>query len=199
VSEGADGRDIASLRRREVLRDQGIDAWFQDRATCDRQSSEFANTVVWQIGDLYATSSQFIEPTLAYSINMFNEHGMRLLWIRIWEKQGVNYGVGPYHLVSNKPAQKYEYIAALGDDAEAGDKIEVDDYEWILAFGGRSYKYTRRLNTIERRRVFRASGNQQTANGRHRRCSTELPERCIKMHSDRGDLVIDPFWEVGRP
>ena len=180
---------------------KGIDAWFKTVRPVIGNLSEFANTVVWQIGDLYATGSQFIEPTLAYSINMFNEHGMRLLWIRIWEKQGVNYGVGPYHLVSNKPAQKYEYIAALGDDAGAGDEIEVDDYEWILAFGGRSYKYTRRLNTIERRE-WGFSGiwqiNTVTANDEHPAMfPLELPERCIKMHSDRGDLVIDPFLGSG--
>ena len=180
---------------------KGIDAWFKTVRPVIGNLSEFANTVVWQIGDLYATGSQFIEPTLAYSINMFNEHGMRLLWIRIWEKQGVNYGVGPYHLVSNKPAQKYEYIAALGDDAGASDEIEVDDYEWILAFGGRSYKYTRRLNTIERRE-WGFSGiwqiNTVTANDEHPAMfPLELPERCIKMHSDRGDLVIDPFLGSG--
>ena len=80
---------------------KGIAPWFETVRPVIQNLAYFASVVIWQLGDLYSTGGQFIEPTLAYSINMFAENGMKPLWIRIWEKQGTNYGVGPYHLQAN--------------------------------------------------------------------------------------------------
>jgi len=89
---------------------KGIEPWFETMRPVIKNVCRFSEIVCWNLGDLYATGSQFIEPTTMYSLDMFREQGFRPIWIRIWEKQGMNFGVGPYHLVSNKPVQQYEYI-----------------------------------------------------------------------------------------
>ncbi|HRV28417.1 MAG TPA: ParB N-terminal domain-containing protein, partial [Spirochaetia bacterium] len=96
----------------------GIEPWFETVRPVIRNLCRYADIVCWNLGDLYATGSQFIEPTSVYSVNMFLENGYRPIWIRIWKKQGQNFGVGPYHLVSNKPVQQYEYISAFSNKGE---------------------------------------------------------------------------------
>ena len=93
----------------------GIEPWFETVRPVIRNLCRHADIVCWNLGDLYATGSQFIEPTSVYSVNMFLDNGYRPIWIRIWKKQGQNFGVGPYHLVSNKPVQQYEYISAFSN------------------------------------------------------------------------------------
>lgn len=177
---------------------KGVGGWFETIRPAIREICRAARLVVWQIGDLYATGTQFIEPTLAYSINMFREQQFRPLWIRIWEKQGANFGIGPYHLVSNKPIQEYELIAAL---AEEGEEEAAGEYEWIVGFAGRGHRFVKRLSQ-EDRREWGYSGiwriNTVRANDQHPAMfPVELPERCIKMHSDAGDVVLDPFCGSG--
>jgi hypothetical protein len=96
----------------------GIEPWFETVRPVIRNLCRYADIVCWNLGDLYATGSQFIEPTSVYSVNMFLDNGYRPIWIRIWKKQGQNFGVGPYHLVSNKPVQQYEYISAFSNKGE---------------------------------------------------------------------------------
>lgn len=177
---------------------KGIAAWYETVRPCIAILCDLADVVVWQLGDLYSTGGQYIEPTLAYSINMFTERGFRPLWLRIWEKQGMNFGVGPYHLVSNKPVQQYEHILAVGTDEEA---IDSTDFEWIAGFAGPKYRFVKRL-TRQDRRAWGYAGvwriNTVPANDDHPAMyPLELPERCIKMHSDAGDVVLEPFAGSG--
>lgn len=177
---------------------KGIAAWYETVRPCIAILCDLADVVVWQLGDLYSTGGQYIEPTLAYSINMFTERGFRPLWLRIWEKQGMNFGVGPYHLVSNKPVQQYEHILAVGTDEEAIDRT---DFEWIAGFAGPKYRFVKRL-TRQDRRAWGYAGvwriNTVPANDDHPAMyPLELPERCIKMHSDAGDVVLEPFAGSG--
>lgn len=185
--------------------ERGLAAW---RATVEPVIANLcrvADVVVWQIGDLFATGSQFIEPTFAYSLEMFAAQGYRPLWIRIWLKQGMNFGIGPYHLVSNKPVQQYEYIGAVGspvaDDLAAGDEVDWSGFEWLLALGGPPYRYVGRLSKAERRAWGYAGVwqiNTVPANDDHPAMfPVELPERCIKMHSDPGGTVVEPFSGSG--
>ena len=185
---------------------KGVGPWFETIRPAIAQICRAARIVVWQIGDLYATGTQFIEPTLVYSMNMFREQGFRPIWIRVWDKQGANYGVGPYHLVSNKPVQEYELIAALAEDEEqgsegAGEQREEGEYEWVVGFAGKDHRFVKRLTDEERREwgyrgVWRM--NTVRANDRHPAMfPLELPTRCIKMHSDPGDLVLEPFCGSG--
>ena len=180
---------------------KGVAAWFETVRPCIRILCDKAAVVVWQIGDLYVTASQFIEPTLTYSINMFAECGFRVLWLRVWEKPGMNFGVGPYHLVSNKPVQQYEHVVALGSDEDAIEPSEPSDYEWIVGLAGPKYRFVKRLTRKERREwgyagVWRIA--TVSANDSHPAMfPLELPERCIRMHSDPGQIVLEPFSGSG--
>lgn len=180
---------------------KGVGGWFETIRPAIREICRAARLVVWQIGDLYATGTQFIEPTLVYSVNMFRENNFRPIWIRIWEKQGANFGVGPYHLVSNKPVQEYELIAALEEDGAEAPDYERGEYEWVVGFAGRGHRFVKRLSQ-EDRREWGYSGiwriNTVRANDQHPAMfPVELPERCVKMHSDVGDLVLEPFAGSG--
>jgi DNA modification methylase len=158
----------------------GIEPWFETVRPVIRNLCRYADIVCWNLGDLYPTGSQFIEPTSVYSVNMFLDNGYRPIWIRIWKKQGMNFGVGPYHLVSNKPVQQYEYISA---------------------FAGHSYKFVKRLTKEERKEWGYAGIWELTtvrANKEHPAMfPVELPWRCIKMHSDKGGIVLEPFSGSG--
>lgn len=180
---------------------KGLEGWFATVRPAIANLCAFAKIVVWQLADWYCTGSQFIEPTLAYSIQMFAEQGYKPLWLRIWEKQGTNYGVGPYHLASNKPAQQYEHILAVSAEEEQAAP-DGTAFEWIAGFASpRAHRFVRRLSK-EEARAWGYSGvwkiNTVRANDDHPAMfPLELPERCIKMHSDAGDTILEPFCGSG--
>lgn len=90
--------------------EKGIGPW---RATIEpviRNVTRHALIVVWNIGDLYATEGQFIEPTSMYSTEYFDAQGFGLMYSRLWKKPGGIFTINPYHLVSMKPVQEYEWI-----------------------------------------------------------------------------------------
>ena len=134
------------------IRDRaGIEPWCETVRPVIKNLCRHADIVCWNLGDLYATGSQFIEPTSVYSVNMFLDNGYRPIWIRIWKKQGQNFGVGPYHLVSNKPVQQYEYISAFSNKGET-EEYNDQEYVWLSAFAGHSYKFVKRLTKEERKK-----------------------------------------------
>jgi len=178
---------------------KGIEPWFELIKPAIRNITKYADVVCWNLGDLYATGSQFIEPTTAHSIALFAEYGFRPIWIRIWKKQGQNFGVGPYHLVTNKPVQQYEYVTAFGSRAEP--EYNDQEFAWVSAFAGHAYKFVKRLSKDERKK-WGYSGiweiNTVKANNDHpAKFPVELPFRCIKMHSDTGGTVLEPFSGSG--
>ncbi len=177
----------------------GIEPWFETMRPAIKNICKNADIVCWNIGDLYATGTQFIEPTEMYSIGLFGDNGFRPIWIRIWKKQGMNFGVGPYHLVTNKPVQQYEYITALaGTETE---EYNDQEFAWVSAFAGHSYKFVKRLTKDERKKWGYAGIweiSTVRANKEHPAMfPVELPWRCIKMHSDRGGAVLEPFAGCG--
>ena len=187
---------------------KGVGPWYETVRPVVGLLCKHADIVVWNIVDLYSTGSQFIEPTMAYSISMFTEHGFKPLWIRMWLKPGQNHGVGPYHLVSNKPVQEYEYVGAFAGREDAGgvvsdreDATDISDFEWLIGFAGPQHRFVRRLHRKERREwgysgVWRM--NTVQANKDHPALfPVELPTRAIKMHCDGGGLVLDPFTGGG--
>jgi hypothetical protein len=181
--------------------EKGITPWFETVKPVIENLGRYAEIVCWQMVDLYATGSQFIEPTLAYSIQLFMQAGMRPIWIRVWEKQGLNFGVGPYHLVSNKPAQQYEYVATFADESTALDVPEERPYAFVTAFAQAQHRYVARLTQAERK-AWGYAGiwkiNTVRANDLHPAMfPVELPERCLKMHSDAGGLILEPFCGAG--
>ena len=217
-----DSRDVATLARasggeRAALcvtsppygvgkeyEQRGIEPWFETVRPVIQNLARLAQVVVWQLGDLYSTGGQFVEPTMAYSVQMFIAAGMRPIWTRIWEKQGMNFGIGPYHLVSNKPVQQYEYLAAFaaaaGEDGD-GEPPQLREYAFLCAFAAAQYRFVRRLTQAERRAwgyagIWRV--NTVTENKDHPAMfPLELPERCIKMHSGPGDIILEPFSGAG--
>lgn len=178
---------------------KGIEPWLALVQPVIKNITKHAEIAVWNIIDLYSTGTQFIEPTNFYSANFFKENGYRPIWIRIWKKQGTNFGVAPYHLVTNKPAQQYEYITAFGATAEP--EYNDQEYTWVSAYAGHSYKFVKRLTKDERKK-WGYSGiweiNTVTGKGGHPAMfPVELPWRCIKMHSDKDGLVLEPFGGSG--
>lgn len=183
----------------KVYETKGIEPWLALVEPVVKNITRHADVVVWNLGDLYSTGTQFIEPTNFYSANFFRQNGYRPIWIRIWKKQGMNFGIGAYHLVTNKPAQQYEYITAYSSQKEP--EYNDQEYAWISAYAGHSYKFVKRL-TKEERKKWGYAGiweiNTVTANRAHPAMfPVELPWRCIKMHSDKGGLVLEPFSGSG--
>jgi len=178
---------------------QGIEPWFKTMRPVTRNLTKYAGIVCWNLGDLYATGTQFIEPTNFYSSELFRECGFRPIWIRIWRKQGMNFGVGPYHLVTNKPVQQYEYISAFSRNGD----VEYNDqeYMWLSTYASHAFRFVKRLTKEERKNWGYAGVWEMTtvrANKEHPAMfPVELPWRCIKMHSDRGDIVLEPFSGSG--
>ena len=178
----------------------GIEPWFETMRPAIRNICGHADIVCWQNIDRYCTGTQFIEPTGFYSVQMFAEQGFRPIWIRIWKKQGLNFGVGPYHLVSNKPVQQYEYITTFAG-RELEEEYDDQEYVWISAFAGHSYKFVKRL-TKEERKNWGYSGIWEIttvrANKEHPAMyPVEIPVRCLKLHSNRSDIVLEPFSGSG--
>jgi DNA modification methylase len=183
--------------------EKGIEPWKHTMMGVIDNITKYAGIIVWNLGDLYATESQYIEPTSFYSHEMFGEKGFKPIWIRIWKKQGMNFGVGPYHLVTNKPVQQYEYISAFQDSSAPIDAEEFNDdqYWWLSAYANSQFRFVKRL-TREERKKWGYAGiweiNTVKANKEHPAMfPVELPWRCIKMHSDVGDIVIEPFCGSG--
>jgi len=180
---------------------KGIGPWFDTIQSVIANVSKYAQIIIWQLGDLFPTGTQFIEPTSTYSINMFAEHGFKPIWIRIWLKPGANYGIGPYHLVTNKPVQQYEHIIALAQTDDEKEEINIDQFEWIVGLAKGGHKFVKRLSITDKRRwgysgVWRI--NTVNSNDDHPAMfPVELPMRCIKMHTDEGGSVLDCFCGSG--
>ena len=115
----------------------------------------------WNIGDLFVTGNQFIEPTEAYSINMFSDNKIRPIWVRILKKQSMNFGVGPYLIINNKPVQQYKYLTA---------------------FAINNYKLVKRLNQEERK-----NGSMQEYWKSQQQEQIKNIQRCF-LWSCRGDV-----------
>ena len=90
---------------------QGVEPWRELVQGVINAIKDHTRIVCWNIADLYCTGGQFIEPTSMYSTQMMNDAGFGCMYIRLWKKPGANFaGVNPYHLVSMKPVQEYEWI-----------------------------------------------------------------------------------------
>ena len=177
----------------------GIEPWKAEMRAVIKNLTRYAGVICWNTSDLYGTGTQYIEPTNAYSMEMFAERGFRPIWIRVWKKQGKNVGVGSYHITSNKPEQQHEYITAFSDRREP--EYNDQEYAWLSAFAGHSYKFVKRLTKDERKKWGYAGIWEMNAtrlnNEQQGMCSVELPWRCIKMHSDKEGIVLEPFSGSG--
>jgi len=187
---------------------KGLQPWFDTMRPAIKNICKNAGTVCYNIGDLFTTGSQFIEPTFAYSVQMFADNGFRPIWVRIWDKKKQALKTGsPYHLATTKPVGDAEYIGAFSGGGETDNtEIDASEYSFVSAFAGHGYKFVKRLSKAERKewgysmmwRFLSVQGVSKPSTAlaieNHRaRFPITLPWRCIKMHSDKGDIVLEPF------
>jgi len=186
-----------SIPIKEYAKD-GIAPWMDTMEAAVRNVCKHADIVCWNLSDLFQTGSQFIEPTGFLSMKLFSDCNYRPLWVRVWKKQGPRIGVGSLHLASNKPMPDHEYVTAFAGKEQ--DAYNEQEYAWVSAFAAHSFQFVRRLTKEERRNWGYAGIWEITAARAGENASTlpvELPWRCLKMHSDVGGLVIDPFAGSG--
>lgn len=89
----------------------GVEPWRELVHGVINAIKDHTRIICWNIGDLFCTGTQFIEPTSMYSTQMMNDAGFGLMYARIWKKPGATFhSCNPYHLVSMKPVQEYEWI-----------------------------------------------------------------------------------------
>lgn len=90
---------------------KGVQPWRDLVSGVISAIKDHTRIVCWNICDLFATGDQFIEPTSMYSTQMMMDAGFGLMYARIWKKPGATFhSCNPYHLVSMKPVQEYEWI-----------------------------------------------------------------------------------------
>lgn len=104
----------------------GIGPWRDTIFAVIEAITKHTRIIVWNIGDLFATGTQFIEPTSMYSTEKMRECGFLPMYARIWKKQGGNFaGTNPYYTVSMKPVQEYEWILCYGKAAYEKDYAPI--------------------------------------------------------------------------
>ena len=181
--------------------DKGLEPWFATMRNAIKNICKYSATVCYNIADLYCTSSQFIEPTFAHSIQMFADNGFRPLWIRVWDKKKQALSTNaPYHLSTAKPVSDGEYVAAFADTDSDNEETDISENSFITAFADHGYKFVKRLTKLERKewgysmlwRIMSVQG-KKGKDQHHATFPVELPWRCIKMHSDKGQIVLEPF------
>jgi DNA modification methylase len=180
----------------------GIEPWFATMRPVIKNLTKYADIICWNLADLLMTKSQYIEPTNAYCVTMFAEQGYRPLWIRVWDKIRQPLSTpAPFHLTTNKPVDSSELITAFGKPEENAGEINESDYAFVTAFGAYSYKFVKRLTKEERRDWGYSPIWKISSLVKHKdhpaAYPVELPWRCIKMHSDKGAAVLEPFSGSG--
>jgi len=176
----------------------GLAPWLEAMAAAIKTVCKYAGVVCWNMADLFSTGSQFIEPVALHGMRLFADYNFRPLWIRVWKKQGVIARSGSAHLTSTKPTGEFETVAAFAGQLQ--EEYNDQEYEWVSAFAAHSYKFTRRLTKDERRKWGYAGVWEMAAmlGGKDgAQIPVELPWRCIKMHSDPGAVVLEPFARAG--
>ncbi len=177
---------------------EGLTPWLGAVEAAVHNLCKHADIICWCMGDMFQTGSQFIEPTGFLSMKLFTDSNYRPLWVRIWKKQGPMMGAVSQHLTSNKPMPEYEYVASFAGKEQ--DAYNDQEYAWVSAFAAHSFQFVRRL-TKDERKNWGYAGIWEITPVRSGKGAeilpVELPWRCLKMHSDVGGLVIDPFAVTG--
>lgn len=180
--------------------DKGISEWLCVVKPVISNLSRACGIVVWQSGDLYGTSNQFIEPLHHHATTCFMDSSSKLLWTRIWEKIPAR-PTSVRQLNSDKPKPQPEFVTAFAGDIDEINEADMKSYEWITAYAGHMHKFVKRLSKKEHRE-WGYSGiwlleEVPGKKGQPIMFPIDLPIRCIKMHSDEGNIVVDPFCGTG--
>jgi DNA modification methylase len=183
----------------------GIDEWRKTIQPSIKNICRNAEIVCWNIGDMLIgnVGGQFLEPTHCFSIEYFLENGYRPIWFRIWNKRRKALSsTSPFHLCTNKPVPSCEYITAFSEGGVlAEDESDVSEYQFVSAFANNNYKFVKRLSKQERREWGYSMTWDITCVNKNKAhpCAypVELPGRCIRMHSSKGDIVLESFCGSG--
>lgn len=177
----------------------GLAPWTERMQAVLEQVCRFADVACCTFTDLFATGSQFMEPLAAYCVKLFSDRNFRPLWMRVWKKNGIAARMGTAHLSSAKPMQQFSYVSAFTGQAQ--EAYNDQEFAWVSAFAGHSYQFVRRLTRDERRNWGYAAiwemAPISTGDGKKAASPVELPWRCMKLHSDPGAVVYDPFCGCG--
>ena len=177
----------------------GLDPWLKRMAGVLKNLVRRADIICWRTEDMAKTGSQYIEPLALHSMKLFADEDFRPIWNRIWKMTGNVPTLGALQSSSNKPATEYDYISAF-----AGAETDIyndQEYSWVSAFASHAFQFVKRLTRDERRKwgyagVWEISVMARGKDG-ELQIPIELPWRCIKMHSDVGREVLDPFAGLG--
>jgi DNA modification methylase len=189
-----------------------IDDWFATTRPAIKNICRNADNVCYNIGDKMNTQSQFIEPTFAYSVEMFADNGFRPLFIKVWHKQRMALSsTAPIHLSTLKGVGDSEYLAAFSggmshtDNPQQSEEFDLSEHSFITGFGNSNYKLVKRLSKQERREFGYSSvwtfpsvqggkTNDRLSENNHKaRFPVTLPWRCAKMLSDPNNIILEPF------
>lgn len=183
------------LGSRKEYAKEGLAPWLSRMGEAAKNLCRHAEVICWNMGDLFATGTQYVEPTGFYSMKLFSDCNFRPLWIRVWKKQGQQARAGSTHLNSAKPQRQFEYLATFA--GEQAEEYNLPEYAWVSAFAAHNYHFVKRLTKEERRKWGYAGVWEITAPASDPDgplpVPVELPWRCMKMHSDPGGLILDPF------
>jgi len=177
----------------------GLDPWLQRMAKVINLLVRWAEIVCWRTEDMAKTGSQYIEPLALHSMKLFADADFRPIWNRIWKITGHAPAAGALQSASNKPAAEYDYLSAFAGDET--DLYNDQEYTWVSAFASHAFQFVKRLTKDERRKWGYAGVWDIATAGRGKtgelQIPIELPWRCMKMHSDVGGMVLDPFAGLG--
>lgn len=95
--------------------EKGIEAWKKTISGVINAIKGKTILIAWNIADLFSTGTQFSEPTGAYSVEMMERAGYKMLYNRIWKKPGGVFSNNPYYTVTTKPVQDYEYLYCFAE------------------------------------------------------------------------------------
>ena len=177
---------------------EGLEPWLKRMAQAIRLLARYAEVVCWQAADLMQTGSPFVEPLAMHAMKLFADETLRPLWIRVWKMTGNVPTAGALQAASNKPAPQFDCVTAYASGAP--EAYNDQEYAWVSAFAAHSFQFVKRL-TREERRKWGYAGVWEIAALRRQngeaQIPIELPWRCIKMHADVHNLVLDPFAGLG--
>lgn len=159
---------------------KGLQPWMELMRGCIPLIVETAEVCVWNIADMFCTGNQTMEHTFGYSWQIFGEFGFSLIWLRIWKKPGLVMDTAPYWSVTYKPGDQYEFIGAFAKPTLRFKQhiTDAERKEWGM-YG------VWELSSVHDNDVHAAM------------FPVELPERAIKMHTDSGGIVYEPFSGSG--
>ena len=159
----------------------GVDEWRELIRNCFSVMLNCASDVWFvNLANRRTGNDGYEENTFGQMESEFRSMGVRLIGLRLWIKDPAWAGQNPYWLQTYKP---------------------VDDFEFLGIFAKQKPKHKKRLTDDEYRSwgwrgVWELSSVR--ANDLHSAMfPVEIPERAVKMMTDNGDLVYEPFSGSG--